>query len=160
MYERNSQSAAHTFKAGPLWNSNVFGAALGGAGAGVLMLVVMSIVVLENPTLNNVLFASGLALILIASALCFVPGNLIAAYPYAVSLEEGKGLELRAPLRRVYIPIEDLRDVRMSFLQPGYIVRLKRRHRLLKGFLIPRFFGDQTEPLAHAIREEIRRGAS
>ena len=133
---------------------------MGGGGAGILTLVVMGIVVSENPTRNNILFATGLALVLIVSALCFVPGNLIAAYPYEVSLEEGKGLELRAPLKKVYIPIEDVRDVRKSFIQPGYVVRLKRRHRLLTSFLIPSFFGDQAEPLAHAIQEEIRRHAS
>jgi len=148
------------FRAGHFWNSNIFGAAVAGAGAGILMLVVMAIVVLGNPTRNNILFATGLAFVLIASAICFVPGNLIAAYPYSVFLEQGKGLELHAPLKKIYIPIEDVRDVRTSFLQPGYVVRLKRCHGLLRSFLIPRYFGDQAEPLADAIREEIRRSVS
>ena len=121
------------------------------------MLVVMGLVVSGNPTRNNILFASGLALVLVLSALCFVPGNLIAAYPYAVSIEEGRGLELRAVLKKLYIPLEEVRDVQKSYLQPGYVVRLKRRHRLLKSFLIPWYFGDEAEPLANAIREEIRR---
>ena len=94
------------------------------------------------------------------SAICFVSGNLIAAYPYEVSLEEGKGLELHAPLKKIYIPIEDLRDVRKSSIQAGYAVRLRRRHRLLTSFLIPSFFGDQAEPLVDAIQEEIRRNTS
>jgi hypothetical protein len=156
MHELGSESP-RIFKAGRFWNSNVFAAALAGALGGVLMLVVMGIVVSGNPTRNNILFASGLALVLVLSALCFVPGNLIAAYPYAVSLEEGKGLELRAVLKKLYIPLEEVRDVQKSYLQPGYVVRLKRRHRLLKSFLIPWYFGDQAEPLANAIREEIRR---
>jgi hypothetical protein len=151
---------AQVFRAGKFWNSNVFGAAVGGAGAGLLMLVLMGIVVSGNPTRNNILFAIGLALVLIVSAICFIPGNLIAAYPYSVFFEQGKGLELHAPLKKIYIPIEDVRDVRTSFLQPGYVVRLKRRHGLLRSFLIPRYFGDQAEPLADAIREEIRRGVS
>ncbi len=148
------------FRAGRFWNSNVFGAAIAGGLGGVLMLVVMGIVVSGNPTTNNILFATGLALGLVMSVLCFVPGNLIAAYPYAVLLEQGTGLELHAPLKRLYIPMEDVRDVQKSYLQPGYIVRLKRRHRLLKSFLIPRYFGDQAEPLANAIRVEIQRYAS
>lgn len=152
-----SESIPRVFKAGRFWDFNVFGAAVGGAGAVILMLVMMGLVVWLNPTPHNVLFAAGLALVLVLSLLCFVPGYLIAVYPYAVSLEEGKGLELRAPTRRVYIPIEDVRDVRKSYLQPGYIVRLKHRRRLLKSFLIPWYFGDQAEPLANAIREEIRR---
>jgi hypothetical protein len=154
-----SGGVPRVFKAGRFWDFNVFGAAVGGAGAVTLVLVMMGLVVWLNPTPHNVLFAAGLALVLTASVLCFLPGNLIAAYPYAVSLEEGKGLELRAPIKRVYIPIEDVRDVRKSYFQPGYIVRLKRRRRLLKSFLIPWYFGDQAELLANAIREEIRHQA-
>jgi hypothetical protein len=157
MQELGSEGAARVFRAGRFWNSNVLGAALAGGLGGVLMLVVMGIVGSGNPTTSNILFAVGLALVLVLSLLCFIPGNLIAAYPYAVSLEEGKGLELCAPVKRVYIPIENVRDVRKSYLHPGYIVRLKRRRRLLKSFLIPWYFGDQAEPLASAIREEIRR---
>ena len=155
-----SETIARVFKAGRFWDFNVFGAALAGAGAGILMLVMMGLVVWLNPTPRNVLFAAGVALVLVLSVLCFVPGNLVAAYPYAVSLEEGRGLELRAPMKRVYVPIEDVRDVRKSYFQPGYVVRLKRRRRLLKSFLIPWYFGDQAEPLANAIREEIRRRAA
>jgi len=67
------------------------------------MLVVMGIVVSGNPTRNNILFASGLALVLVLSALCFMLGNLIAAYPYAVSLEEGRGLETaRCPQEAIH----------------------------------------------------------
>jgi hypothetical protein len=157
---RQPNGQAQIFRAGHFWNSNVCAAAIGGAGAGVLMLVVMTIVVSENPTRGNVLFAAGLAIVLIASAICLLPGNLIAAYPYAVSVEEGKGVELRAPLKTIFIPIEDVGDVRTSYLQPGYVVRLKTRHRLLMSFLIPSFFGDQAEPLANVIREEIQRRGS
>lgn len=145
------------FKAGQFWSSNVFGAALGGAGAGILMFTVMCIAVWEKPTSGNILFAAGLVLVLIISILCFLPGNWIAAFPYAVELEDGKGLVLYAPLKKIYIPIEDVRDVRSSFFQQGYVVRLKRRHRLLTSFVINRFFGDQAELLARAIQEEIRR---
>ena len=156
MHELSSENS-RVFKAGRFWNSNVFAAALAGALGGVLMLIVMGLVVSGNPTRNNILFASGLALVLVLSALCFLPGNLIAAYPYAVSIEEGRGLELRGVLKKLYIPLEEVRDVQKSYLQPGYVVRLKRRHRLLKSFLIPWYFGDEAEPLANAIREEIRR---
>lgn len=151
------QGAARIFTAGRFWGSNVFGAALAGGLGGVLMLVVMGIVVVGNPTSSNVLSATGLALVLLASVACFVPGNLIAAYPYSVLLVKGRGLELRAPFKRLYIPAEDLREVRRaSSLYLGYIVRLKRRNRLLKSFLISHYFGDQAESLAEAIREEIR----
>lgn len=156
MQKLRSEGVPRMFRAARFWNSNIFGAVLAGGLGGILMLVVIGIVVSGNPTMNNILFAIGLGLVLVLSVLCFVPGNLIAAYPYAVSLEEGKGLVLCAAIRRVYIPIEDVRDVQKSYLQPGYIVHLKRRRRLLKSFLIPWYFGDQAEPLANAIREQIR----
>jgi len=159
--ELTSESVRRIFRAGQLWSSNVFGAALAGGLGGVLMLVVMGIVVSGNPTPNNILFATGLAVVLVLSAICFLPGNWIAAFPYAVAVEEGRGLELYAPLKRLYIPIEDVRDIRKSFLQQGYVIRLRRRHRLLTSFVIPWwFFGDQAEPLAKAIQEEIQRRAS
>lgn len=151
-----SSDNSRVFKAGRFWNSNVFGAALAGALGGVLMLVVVVIVSSSNPTRENILFTVGLALVLVLTVLCFLRGNLIAAYPYAVSIEQGRGLELRAVLKRLYIPLDEIRDVQRSYLQPGYTVRLKRRHRLLKSFLIPWYFGDQAEPLANAIRDEIR----
>ncbi len=91
------------------------------------MLVMMCIVVWLKPAPENILFAAALALVLVISVLCFLPGNWIAAFPYAVALEEGKGLVLYAPLKKVYIPIDDVQDIRRSFLQQGYVVRLKRR---------------------------------
>lgn len=124
------------------------------------MFVVMCIVVSLNPTRDNLLFAGALILFLIVTVICTFYGNLIAAYPYAVTLEVGKGLQLYAPLKRVYIPTNDLRDVQRSALQSGYVVRLNRRHRLLTGFLVPAFFGDQAEPLAEAIRTEIEENRS
>ncbi len=145
------------FKAARFWNSNVVGACVGGALGGALIVVVMGVVVLENPTRGAILFAGVVVLALTLTVLWLVPGNGIAVYPYAVAVDQGRGLELHAVLRRVYIPASDLRDLRRSYLQPGYIVRLTRRHGLLGSFIIPWYFGDQAEPLAAAIREEIGR---
>lgn len=135
----------------------MIGACLGGALGGALMVVVMGILVLENPTRGAILFASVVVLALAVTALWLVPGNAIAVYPYAVTVDQGRGLELHGVLRRVYIPASDLRDLRRSHLQPGYIVRLTHRRGLLGSFIIPWYFGDQAEPLAAAIREEIDR---
>jgi hypothetical protein len=148
-------SAPRIFKAGRFWTSNVFGAAVGGVGAVILMLVMTGIVVWLKPSRGNILFAAGLAFILALSALCFLPGNLVAGYPYQVAIEEGKGLRVCAPFKELFIPIADVRDVRRSVLQQGYIVRLSRRHRLLKSFVISPIFGEQAEPLVRAIEREI-----
>jgi hypothetical protein len=156
-----TDNVTHIFKAGRFWSSNVAGAALAGVLGGILMSTVMIIIAIENPVTTNILFAVGLILVLLVSVLCFIAGNLILAYPCSVSLEQGKGLELQSPLRKLFIPTEDLGDVRKSFFpQPGYMVRLKRRNRLLKSFIVPSYFGDQADLLADAIRDEIqRRGA-
>jgi len=84
---------------------------------------------------------------------------MVAIFPYEVDVEEGKGVRLHAVLKQVYIPIEDIRDVQKSFLQ-GYVVRLRRRHRLLEKFVIHRLFGGEREGLVHAIQDEIRRAAA
>ncbi len=148
------------FKASQYWSSNVWGAALAGFGAAILMSVMIGIVFWNTQALKVVLFLAALALVLVISLLCLFPGNWIAAFPYAVAVEEGKGLRLYAPFKKIYVPIGDLRDVRRSVLQQGFVVRLKRRHRLLTSFVIHWFFGSQAEPLAHAIQEEIRRHTS
>ena len=52
-------------RTGGLWSSNVCGAAVAGAGARILMLSVMSIVIWMNPTRQNTLFGATLALALL-----------------------------------------------------------------------------------------------
>ena len=145
------------FEAAGFWSSNVCGAAIGGIGIGAIMLVVMFILVTGNPTRSVLEFAATVVLVIFFCVACLFMGNLVAVYPYAVSIIEGIGLELHAPLKKVFIPFEDISGVRKAFPQGGYSVDLKRSHGLIKQFLIPGFFGAQTEPLAEAIRQQIRR---
>ena len=148
---------ARAFKASRFWTSNVSGAVIGGIGGVILMSVLGGIAIGMTHSVNVMLFVGGLTFILILSLVCLFAGNLIAAYPYAVIVEAGKGLRLCAPLRTIYIPIGDVRDVRQSLLQQGVVVRLKRRQRLLKSFVIHSFFGNEAEPLVNAIRQEVQR---
>jgi hypothetical protein len=147
------------FKGSRYWTSNVWGAAVAGIGGGALMSVVAIIVLSGAPSPKVTLFIGGWVLILLLAVLASFPGNAIARFPYEVVVEKGKGLRIRAPLKELYIPIQDVRDVRTSFLQ-GFVVRLKQRHRLLTQIVIHRLFGSRGEPLADAIREEIERCAS
>jgi hypothetical protein len=160
MSEPTPENGERIFKAGQFWSSNVCMAMLGGLAGGILLLVVMIIVVSGNPTRHNVLFASVLVLTIVIYVVCVLFGNLSAAYPYAVAIEDGKGLQLYAPLKKLYIPIEDVKDVRMSLLRQGYVVRLRRSHRLLTQFVIHAFWGKQAAPLADAIQEQIRQNNS
>ncbi len=98
-------------------------------------------------------------LILLLTAFAWFPGNAIASFPYEVVVEKRRGLHIRAPFKELYIPIDNIQDVRSSSLR-GFVVRLKRRHRLLTQIVIHRFFGREGKPLADTIREEIRGEAS
>jgi hypothetical protein len=151
---KNGDGRAQIFRAGRLWEWNICGAAVAGGGTGVLMLVLTGIVLSGNPTPKNALFAAGVALFVVATIICVLPGNLMATYPYAILVESGNGLELHAPLKKVFVPIADVKDVRIA--AAGFIVRLKRRRRLLKSFIIPVYFGDQAGTLADLIRQEIQ----
>jgi hypothetical protein len=148
-----------TFKGSRYWTSNLWGAVFAGIGGAILMSVVAIIVVSGAESPKIALFAGGWVLILVLTALALFPGNAIARFPHEIVVEKGKGLRLHAPFKEIYIPIQNLRDVGPSFLQ-GFVVRLKRRNRLLTQIVIHRLFGEQGQPLADAIREEIQRYAS
>jgi hypothetical protein len=161
------------FKASRPWESNVWGATVAGIGAGLLILVVSGILLFDSAGPSG--RRAGLALILtiIAMFLAMFPGNLIAAVPVAVELKEGKGLRLIAPLKKLYIGFEEVQEVRDSTVAYTYgslrtlvqrqiclqafVVKLNKRHGLLKSFAIYWAFGDQGRQLAQAIQREISR---
>ena len=137
----------------------MWGATVASFGAGML-LSTLDVIGAANgapksESLRIALLIWGLVLLVV---LAYFPGNAIARYPYEVVIEKGKGLRVYAPFKKLYIPIEDLRDV--GFSGEGSAVRLKRRRRVLTVFIIHKFFGSQGLPLADAIREEIQRYAS
>ena len=145
------------FHASKLWSSNVYGGAVAGIGAAILISVMVGLVAWLAPTPKTFMFAGGLILTMIGTLVGLFPGNLIAATPYAVGLEKGKGLCLYAPLKKVYVPIQDVKEVQNSFFRQGSVVKLNRRHGLLKGFSIHGGFGLQGQQLVRAIQDEIAR---
>jgi len=141
---------SQTFRASRLWTSNVWGAAFAGIGAGTLMSIVATIVMLQTSSPKvAVLMAAWIALVLL-SALGLFPGHAVE-----VTVNRSRGLRLRAPFQDLYIPIAHLRDVTPG-LHEGFVVRLNRRHGLLTEFLIHNLFGPEGKPLADAIAEEIQ----
>jgi hypothetical protein len=149
------------FKASRIWDSNVWGATVAGIGAGLLMTAVAGILLWEAEDRNVRMFAGLWILANVTTLVALFPGNLIAAVPIAVELEEGKGLRLIAPLKKLYIPFEEVQEVRDStvarIFQQGTIVKLNKRHGLMKSFAIHWSFGDQGRQLARAIQQEISR---
>lgn len=149
------------FKASRVWEFNVWGATVAGIGGGLLISVVAGILLFDSEGLSGMRAGAVLILTMAAGFLAAFPGNLLAAIPIAVDLEEGKGLLLHAPLKKLYIPFEEVQDARDStvgqIFRQGIVVKLNKRHGLMKSFVIHVAFGEQGRKLARAIRQEISR---
>lgn len=79
-------------------------------------------------------------------------GGYFAKYPHLVIIEQGKGIWLFGSFTQMYVPLENVREVRKK---AGCIVRLKRRQRLLGEFVVPITFGAQAMQLVEAIEKQI-----
>lgn len=147
------------FKASRIWEFNVWGAIVGGIGGGLVMLVVATILIFDSEGPAGRMDGLVLALTIVATLLAMFPGNLIAAIPVAVELESGKGLRLIAPLKKLYIPMKEVLELRDSYSawtsQKGTLVKLNTRHGLMKSFAIHWSFGEEGRQLAQAIQREI-----
>jgi len=152
---REKSESVQTYRAGRYFTSNASNALLGSIGGGILLLAIAGMVIWESPDRRGMAFAGLMFLVVTGTMLAFFPGNIAAAFPYAVEIFPGKSLKLSAPLRRIEIPVEDIRDVRHSLLRQGYVVRLKHRHGLLRSFVIHSFFGPTGPLLARAIQKEL-----
>ena len=147
-----------TFQGSRFWTSNIWGAVFAGIGGGAVMVTLAIIAASGTGSPKVRLLMGGWVLFVLVGELAMFLGNGIAKFPYKVVIEKGKGLRLLIPFKEVYIPVENLRDVRPDV--EGFLVRLKHRNRLLTGIVIHRLFGSQGPPLAEAIRKEIQRYAS
>ncbi|MGH9317135.1 MAG: hypothetical protein ACRD1P_08515, partial [Thermoanaerobaculia bacterium] len=141
------------------WKSNVYGAVVAGIGAAGLFTVAGGILLWQSQGLRGRLWGAGMILYAIAAVWALVAGNWVAVYPYAVEVEEGKGFRFYAPFKKFYIPTEEVKRVKWSWLRAGWVVRLKRRRGLLTGFIIHVAWGRQGRELAQAMREELARSA-
>lgn len=143
------------FRSPRVWEFNVCGASVAGIGGAVLLVVVGGIVASRAEAIQGELF--GVALILTAVALVagLWLGNLATAYPYAIEVEEGKGLYLYAPFRKTYVDMKEIKEVRWSYVRTGWVIKLRKRHGLLKTITIHAAFGKQGREFAAAVQEEI-----
>lgn len=86
------------------------------------------------------------------------PGNMIVTVPIAVDVDKDK-LCLIAPLKKLYIPLREVREIRDStawqIFQQGVVVKLNKRHGLMKSFIIHWAFGPEGKQLARTIQEGI-----
>lgn len=147
------------FRAGRYWKSNVCGAIAAGIGATGLFVIIGGILAWGSQRLEGRLWGAGLILFAVAAACVLLLGNIGAAYPYAVEIEEGKGFRFYVPFKQFYIPTQDVKRVKKSWLWAGWVVILRRRCGLLPGFIIHVAWGRPGRDLAQAIQEELARSA-
>jgi hypothetical protein len=133
---------------------------VGGLGAGVFFSILGGILLWEAEGLKGRLWGAGLVLYAIAAVLALLPGNLSAAYPYAVEIKNGQSLHFYAPLKKIYVPIDEVKRIKWSWLRAGWVVKLKHRRGLLRRFIIHVAWGQQGRELARAIEEELARRVS
>jgi hypothetical protein len=135
------------------------GSTIAGIGGGLVISIVSGILLFDSEGPSGRKLGGFLILIIIATFLAMFPGNMIAAVPVAVGLKKGKSLRLIAPLKKLDVPFEHIEEVRDStgaqIFQQGIVVKLNRRHGLMKSFVIHVTFGDQGRELARAIQREI-----
>ena len=154
-------STIQRFEAPRWWQSNIYGALAAGLAGAPVLSVYAYLFVSAMHGLKAILFATGFIAYLVLVILCMYPGNLIAWYPYAVEVEDGRGLRVFAPLKSVYIPLGNIKGVRWSWLGTGWRVLLNKREGLLSSFTIHAAFGAQGRELARVLQEEIgRKGSS
>lgn len=147
--------AGRVFRASRYWESNVCGAMVAGIAGAVFFLVMGGVFIWLTKSISWLPIA--FILVAIAGPLILLPGNIAATYPYAVEIEEGKGLRFYAPFNEIYVPIEEVRLAKWSWLSAGWVVQLNKRRRLLTRFIIHAAWGRQGRELARAIEEELAR---
>jgi hypothetical protein len=147
------------FQARRFWKSNVCGVAAASVGAAGLFIIIGGILVWGSQHWEGRLWGVGLILSAIVAFWALVPGNLAAVYPYAVEIEEGKGLRFYAPFKQFYVSTREVKLVKWSWFWAGWVVRLRERRGLLVGFIIHAAWSQQGRELVQAIGEELIRSA-
>jgi len=153
-----TKAGGGVFRAPRVWEFNVCGAAVVAVGAAMFFLAVGGIEIWVNRGLRW----SALLLLLNAAVgvlLILPPGNLVAMFPYAAEVEEGKGVHFYAPFNKLYIPLEELTQVEWSYPRTGWVVKLKRRHGLVGRLVIHGAWGPRGRDLAGAIEHQLGRPA-
>lgn len=149
------RDGTRVFRAPRLWELNVCGAAVAGIATGGFLLVVAGVGIWMSRSLGWVpLF---MILNVAVTLLVIFPGNYLATYPYAVEVEEGKGLWVYAPFTKMYLPLAEIKEAKWSYLRTGWVVKLKRRRRLWSRVVIHVAWGPRGRELARAIEEELAR---
>lgn len=147
----------HVFRGNDFWERRNRVSEFAGLAFGILLCKI-GVIILEDATDKLAVLPLSLSL---ASALpiylLLFWGNYLARYPHRVIIEEGRGVWLYGSHRPIYVPVENLLDVRQGWVS---VVRFKRRQRLLGAFLIPWTYSGETNQLVETIRSEIQKRES
>lgn len=148
-----ARTGTRVFRAPRLWELNVCGAALAGIAGAILFLIVAGVGVWMSRTVGW--FPLFMILSVVVALLVIFPGNYLATYPYAVEVEEGKGLWLYAAFTKMYLPLGEIKEAKWSYMWTGWVVKLKRRRGLLSRVVIHVAWGSRGRDLARAIEHEL-----
>jgi hypothetical protein len=148
------EAAGHVFRAARLWQFNVCGVAVVAIGGSFLSLAIAASLMLAHHGVT------WLALVLILDVaiglpLFFPPGRLLLKAPYAAQIEMDRGIIFYAPLSRLYIPFEDIRQIRWSYLRMGWAVQLKKRHGVVRNLVIHAAWGRSGRELIREIELKL-----
>lgn len=143
------------FRAPRLWESNVRGALVAGMAGAPLVLVMAGMLIWQNRSVGWLVVLMILAAV--TTPLILLPGNYAITWPYAVEVVEGKGLWFYAPFKKMYVPLEEVKEVKWSYAGPGWVIRLRKRRGVIRTLLIHVAWGRRGKELARAIEEELAR---
>lgn len=148
-----ARAGTRVFRAPRPWELNVCGAALAGIAGGGFLLVVAGVCIWLSRSLGW--FPLLMILNVAVAVLGIFPGNYFATYPYAVEIEEGKGLWVYAPFTKMYLPLAEIKEAKWSYLRTGWVVKLRKRRGLLSRIVIHVAWGPRGREVARAIEEEL-----
>ena len=104
------------FCASRFWKSNVCGAVVAGIGAVAVFTVVGVTLLWQSQGREGRLWGAGMICFAFVAVWALLVGNAAAMYPYAVEIEKGKGFRFYAPFKKFYIPTQEVRRVKWSWL--------------------------------------------
>lgn len=143
------------FRAPRLWESNVCGALVAGIAGSPVVLVIAGVLIWQN---RNVGWLPMFLIVdVVGGLLILLPGNYAITWPYAVEIVKGKGLWFYAPFKKMYVPLEEIKEAKWSYAGPGWVVRLRKRRGVIKTILIHVAWGRRGKELARAIEDELAR---
>ncbi len=143
------------FRAPRLWEFNICAALAAGVCGALVILALAGNLIRSTGRVGWV--PAFLIVDMVGGLLILLPGNYASRFPYAVEVVEGKGLWFYAPFKKMYVPLEEIKQVGWSYAGAGWAVRLGKRRGVIKTIIIYVAWWRVGRELAAAIEGELAR---